>query len=111
MAKILNKEKLVKSWKVCQQSHITPLLKLQKLALIPSNPWELHSEWVSKESLWSIPETLQQQSQQQKKAPKTKEKLNMVSPPVFNNSIVNELHQDVQNFQGVNLRYFSKKLV
>ena len=41
-------------------------------------------------------------------APKTKEKLNMVSPPGFNNFIVNELHQDVQNIQGDNLRYFSK---
>ena len=34
----------------------------------------------------------------------------MVSPPGFNNFIVNvnELHQDVQNFKGGNLRYFSK---
>ena len=32
----------------------------------------------------------------------------MVNPPGFINFIVNELHQDVQNFQGGNLRYFSK---
>ena len=32
----------------------------------------------------------------------------MVSPPGFNNFIVNELHQDVQNFKGDNLKYFSK---
>ena len=32
----------------------------------------------------------------------------MVHPPGFNNCIVNELHQDVQNFQEGNLRYFSK---
>ena len=32
----------------------------------------------------------------------------MVSPPGLNNYVVNELHQDVQNFQGGNLRYFSK---
>ena len=32
----------------------------------------------------------------------------MVSPPGFNNFIVNERHQDVQNFQGGNLRYLSK---
>ena len=32
----------------------------------------------------------------------------MVSPPGFNNFIINELYQDVQNFQGGNLRYFSK---
>ena len=32
----------------------------------------------------------------------------MVSPPGFNNFIVNGLHQDLQNFQGGNLRYFSK---
>ena len=25
----------------------------------------------------------------------------MVSPPGFNNFMVNELHQDLQNFQGV----------
>ena len=47
-------------------------------------------------------------TQQQQHNPKTKEKLNMVSPPGFNSFIVNELHQDVQNFQGGNLRYFSK---
>ena len=70
---------------------------------IPSNPWELQSEWVPKESLWSIPETLQQQSQQQQRTSKTKEKLNVVGPPGFNIYIVNELHQDVQNFQGGNL--------
>ena len=67
-----------------------------------------HSEWVSKESIWSILEILKQ-SQQQQQAPKTKEKLIMVSPPPgFNNFIANQLHQDVQNFQGDNLRYFSK---
>ena len=60
----------------------------------------MHSEWVSKESVRSIPETLKQ-SQQQQQAPKTKEKLIMVSPPGFNNFIVNELHQHLQNFQGV----------
>ena len=32
---------------------------------IPSNFWVLHSEWVAKELLWSIPETLQEQRQQQ----------------------------------------------
>ena len=37
----------------------------------------------------------------------------MVNPPGFINFIVNELHQDelhqdVQNVQGGNLRYFSK---
>ena len=75
--------------------------------MIPSNYWESHSELVSKESLWPIPETLQQ-SQQQQQAPKTKEKLDMVSPPGLNNVIVNELDQDVQNVQGGNLRYFIK---
>ena len=59
-------------------------------------------------SLWSIPETLHEQSQQQQQAPKTKEKINMISPPGFNNYVVNELHQDVQNFPGGNFRYFSK---
>ena len=52
---------------------------------IPSNFWVLHSEWVPKELLWSIPETLQQQPQQQ------------------HSHIVNELKQDVQYFQGDNL--------
>ena len=55
----------------------------------------VYHQWVPKESLWSIPETLQQQSQQQHQVPKTKEKLNMVSSPGFNNYVVNELHQDV----------------
>ena len=32
----------------------------------------------------------------------------MSSPAGFNNFIVNELHQDVQNFHGGNPRYFSK---
>ena len=49
----------------------------------------------TKGSLWSIPETLQQQSQQEQQAPKIKEKLSMVNPPEFNNYVVNELHQDV----------------
>ena len=61
-----------------------------------------------KELLWSISETLQQHSQQQQQALKTKEKLNMVGPPGFHNYIVNELHQDVQNIQGSNIRHFSK---
>ena len=60
--------------------------------LIPLNPWELLSEWVPKESLWSIPETLQKQPQQQQQAPKTIKKINMVGPPGFNHYIVNELH-------------------
>ena len=34
----------------------------------------------------------------------------MVSPPGSNNYAVNELHQDMQNFQRGNLRYFSKNL-
>ena len=38
---------------------ITPLKckKKKKLASVPSNFWVLHSEWVPKELLWSIPET------------------------------------------------------
>ena len=32
----------------------------------------------------------------------------MVSSAGFSNFIVNELHEDAQNFQGVSLRYFSK---
>ena len=32
----------------------------------------------------------------------------MASPPGFNKYVKNELHQDVQKFQGGNLRYFSK---
>ena len=46
---------------------ITPLKckKKRKLVSIPSNFWALQSEWVPKELLWSIPETLQQQPQQQ----------------------------------------------
>ena len=68
----------------------------------------MYSEWVPKESLWSIQETLQQQPQQQQTAPKTKEKLNMVDPSGFNDYIVNELYQDVKKFQGGNIRYFSK---
>ena len=31
---------------------------------------------------------------------KNKKKLNMVGPPIFNNCIVNEIHQEVQTFQG-----------
>ena len=65
--------------------------KISKIVLIPSNPWDLHSKWVSQESIWSIPETLHQ-LQQQQQAPKTKEKLIMLSPPGINNFIVNELH-------------------
>ena len=42
---------------------------------IPGNQKE--SEWVPKESLWSIPETLQQQSKQQLQAPKSKEKVHL----------------------------------
>ena len=32
----------------------------------------------------------------------------MVGPPGLNNYVVNEFYQDVQNFQGGNLRNFSK---
>ena len=39
---------------------------------------------------------------------KQKRNLNMESHPGFNNFIVNELHQEVQNFQASHLRYFSK---
>ena len=39
---------------------------------------------------------------------KNKIKSNMVDLPGFNNYTSNELHQDVQNFQVGNLRYFSK---
>ena len=60
--------------------------------LIPLNPWELLSEWLPKESLWSIPETLQKQPQQQQQAPKTIKKINMVGPPGFNDYIVDEIH-------------------
>ena len=45
---------------------------------------------------------------QKQQAPKTKVKFNMVGPLRFNNYKVNVLHQDVQNFQGGSLRYFSK---
>ena len=54
----------------------------------------------------AIPKTLHQQSQQQQQAPQTKEKFNMVSPPGFNNYVVNELHQDVQNVHWGNLKYW-----
>ena len=60
--------------------------------LIPLNPWELLSEWLPKESLWSIPETFQKQPQQQQQAPKTIKNINMVGPPGFNDYIVDELH-------------------
>ena len=53
---------------------------------------------------------MQQQPQQQQQALKTKEKLNMVGTPGFNDYIINELHQYVQNFQRGNLIYFSKNL-
>ena len=63
-----------------------------------SNLWQSHSEWVPKELLWSVTETLQQQpQQQQQQSPKTQEILNMVGPPGFNSYIVNELLQDVEN--------------
>ena len=73
--------------------------------LIPSKSWESHPKWVAKQS-WSIPETIQQQSQQQ--TSQTKETLKLVGPLKFYGNILTQLQKDVKNFNGGNLRYFSE---
>ena len=73
--------------------------------LIPLKPWELQPKWVPKQN-WSIPETIQQQQQQQ--ISQTKKTLKLVGPLKFHNYMLTELQKDVENFKGGNLRYFSK---
>ena len=72
---------------------------------IPLKPWELQPKWVPKQN-WSIPETIQQQQQQQ--ISQTKKSLKLVRPLKFHDNILTELQKDVENFKGGNLRYFSK---
>ena len=73
--------------------------------MISSKPWESQPKWVPTQN-WSIPETIQQQSQQQ--ISQTKETLKLVGPLKFYDNILTELQKDVKNFKGGNLRYFSK---
>ena len=88
-------------------SHITPPLKrkknLRRFPQIPGN--RSQNEYQSNFSGQCQKPYNKNQKQQ---APKTKVKFNMVGPLRFNNYKVNVLHQDVQNFQGGSLRYFSK---
>ena len=72
---------------------------------IPLKPWELQPKWVPKQN-WSIPETIQQQQQQQ--ISQTKKTLKLVGPLKFHDYMLTELQIDVENFKGGNLRYFSK---
>ena len=65
----------------------------------------MQPKWVPKQNQ-SIPETIQQQQQQQ--ISQTKETLKLVSPLKFHDYILTELQNDVENFTGGNLRYFSK---
>ena len=55
---------------------------------------------------WLIPETIQQQQQQQ--ISQTKETLKLVGPLKFHDNILTELQKDVEHFKGGNVRYFSK---
>ena len=71
-------------------NHITPLLKVQKTCV----------------DNWSIPETIQWQSQQQ--ISQIKETLKFVGPLMFYDNILTELQKDVNKSKGGNLRYFSK---
>ena len=52
---------------------------------IPLKPWELQPKWVPKQN-WSIPETIQQQQQQQ--ISQTKETLKLVDPLKFHDYIL-----------------------
>ena len=65
----------------------------------------MQPKWVPKQNQ-SIPETIQQQQQQQ--ISQTKETLKLVSPLKFHDYILTELQNDVENFKGGNLTYFSK---
>ena len=68
--------------------------------LIPLKPWELQPKWVPKQN-WSIPETIQQQQQQQ--ISQTKEILKLVGPLKFHYYMLTELQKHVENFKGGNL--------
>ena len=74
-------------------NHITPLLSSKNFRRFPKQDW-------------SIPETIQQQSQQQ--ISQTKETLKLVGPLKFYNNILTELQKDKKNFERGNLVYFSK---
>ena len=65
----------------------------------------MQPKWVPKQN-WSIPETIQQQSQQQ--ISQTKETLKLVGPLKFYDNILTERQKHVKNFKGGNLQYFSK---
>ena len=57
----------------------------------------MQPKWVPKQNQ-SIPETIQQQQQQQ--ISQTKETLKLVSPLKFHDYILTELQNDVENFKG-----------
>ena len=67
---------------------------------ILSKPWELQPKWVPDQN-WSIPETIQQQLQQQ--TSQTKETLKLVCPLKFHDDILTELQKDVKNFKEGNI--------
>ena len=94
-------KKLFSSSKTSFQSYKST----KKLESIPSKPWESQPKWVLKQN-WSIPETIQQQQQQQ--TSQAKETLKLVGPLKFHDYMLNELQKDVENFKGGNHRYFSK---
>ena len=72
---------------------------------IPSKPWVPKPTWLPKQN-WLIPETMQQQPQQQ--VSPIKETLKLVSPLTVHDNILTELERNVINFAGDSFRYFSK---
>ena len=78
-------------------NHITTLLKVEKTCVTSLKTLEIATKVASKQN-WSIPETIQQQSQQQ--ISHTKETLKLVCPLKFYDNILTELQKDEKNFKG-----------
>ena len=71
-------------------NHAIPLLKVKKTCVDYLKTWESQPKWVPKQN-WSIPETIQQQQQQQ--ISQTKETLKLVGALKFHDYILTELQK------------------
>ena len=98
-------KKLFSPSKTSFQSYNPSFKSSKNLRRFPRNPGNRNQNGLPKQN-WSIPETIQQQQQQQ--ISQTKKTLKLVGPLKFHDNILTELQKDVENFKEGNLRYFSK---
>ena len=82
---------------------MTPLLKLQKTCIDSLTSLGIALRMGTKRITLVNTRNLTATVKATAATTKNKREINMVGPPGFNNYIVNELHENVQNFQGGNL--------